>query len=891
MNNNIFQRVTTGIPQQLYGGNTSSFKIRGTLVEKNDNMIKLSIGGNKIIEAQLKGSIKGEVGDTVAIDKKYILQSKLIQEKNPNQELGKNSNVASGHEKDGVANTLEKYGVIATKENVQLFMDSKASLDKVIKGLDYDTAIKLIKKNVDIEEESLEKLADMVEKTKGEKEGFSFFKLFSKKKNMTLEEAEKTASQLYGNKMGKDFTDVIKALHKAGVEITKGNVEKINNIFAKLENLQDIQEDTIIDSLKNKIEASIDHLYKMKNAITKNVIAVEEKISQFANQAYETMNHAIDTISERELKGMEEQIKALLTASDIEVTEENVRLAKELIRNGMEVSPENMEKVEEIKNAVRELNLLLNHERAAQLLRSGVQIERENILSLVQHIKENIELEGNYEVKDKLFQEEKINNILDTIKNLQNIDEKQLLQLIKKGADFKLSNLQLLTEKGSNSTFDIQELDSSMKTIYQQHVKTLQTLQQLKTLDFDSIARHIGNRYPNTLNGLLHSHQMMENSERVTENPQRAAIENYVVKNAEALGVRGSIMDIEAARALLKSNIPLNRGNLLGLYEINSHVENIRENLSSYMVTQLAQKGATIEEIELAKLSSYIDENPVNRMDINKRFEDIKGIIQNIGSIGGEKDSLLSLLVKNAIPTDLKEVNKLSLFVNNKQQIAVETDKILKILAKSDKQDLRELEAKMKGFLKEATGETKAGRFDAEKTYQQLGKWMKAVEEKGHLLGEAEREAFQKSSGSLRDALVLQSQLSKEDTVLQLPVMMENQLKNLQIYIMDKKKGGRKIDPNDMSILLNFDTNNMGNVNVYTNVNYKKIVLKIGVKKQVDKEIFEENTRQIQEMLKNLGYELKEMSFKVAEENHLFSMVEETTGLLQPTKNFLDIKI
>lgn len=898
MNNNIFEKLTQRIPQQFYGG-TSSFKIRGTLVEKNGDTIRLNIGGDKVIEALMKHSVKGEIGETIIIDKKNILQSKLYKEKNQSLQVEASSsneeddilkkwNLPVNEDTKGAMKSLEKFGIQISKENIQTFIAAKEGLGKIIEGLDYDTAIKLMEKDIDIEEDSLQKVADMLEKIKGEKEGFSFLKLFTRKKAMSLEEAEKTASQLYGNKMGKDITDIIKALHKAGVEVTRNNVEKVNNIFNKLEDLQEIEENTIIDSIKNKIETSVDNLYKFKNAIVKNVIAAEEKISQLATRAYEAMGYQPDVVTEKDLQRMEGNIKELLTASDIEATEENVKLAKELIRSGLDVSRENIEKINDIKEALRQLHAQLDYEKTAALMKSGVQIDKESVTDLLRMVEEIVaqKSEGdNFDgigMKEEFLETEKINSILDTVKDLQLIDEKQLLQLIRKGADFKLGNLQLLTIKGSGKEeveLQLRGVDNTTKTLYHNHIRAIQSLSQLKTLDMDTIAYHINNKLPNSINGLLHSQLTMGG--RRLEAPQKTVIKEYVIRNAEVLGVRGSSTDVEAAKALMKNNIALHKGSFMQLYKMNSHIENIKNNLSSHTIRQLTAGTMSMEDMDIETLSA------LSKGKTSKSFD----FLQNLGNIGQQKETILTMLMKNAIPMNLKEIHNLELFLNNKQQIAMETDKILRLLEKSNDKELKDLETKVKRFLGEVTEAMRSGKVDAEKTYQQLGKWMKEVEAKVHLFGEAEREAFQKSNDNLKDSISLQNQLNKEDTVLQLPVMMENQLKNLQIYIMNKKKSNKKIDPNNMSILLNFDTNHMGNVNIYTGVNHKKVVMKIGIKNQSDKNFFEVNKKHIEELLTGLGYELKEMTFRVEEEQNLLTMAEEIVEDNKPIRSFLDIKI
>ncbi|SDJ93202.1 DUF6240 domain-containing protein [Natronincola ferrireducens] len=700
MNNNLFQKINLGASQQYYTG-SSFFKIRGTLMEKKEDMVKVNIGGDKIIEAQLKTPLEGKVGETVVIDKKEIIKSRLSHKEAPVEtpnddkeeiQLLEKLQLPINEETQGAVKALEKHGITPSKENILAFIASKGQLERVIEGLDYETAVKLMEKNIDIEEAGLEKVMDMVEETKGRKEGFSLLKFFVGGKKLPIEEAERIAYNLYGNKMGKDITDIIQALHKAGVEISIKNIDRIHRIFSKLDNLQTIKDDTIVDAIKNKIDTTIDNLYKLKNTIAKNVIGIGEKNPPLATKAYETNLYQPTGISDREIKGMEGDIKRILTSLQIKTTEEVLKLAKDLIKQGLELSQENIQRVINTKAALKDLPQFFNYEKAATLMASGLQPEKEEVTALLKKVKE-----------------ENANNSVKTIENPQQTHRDEALQ-------------------------------------------------QLEKLQ-----------------------------------PQ----------------------NLKAIMAMMK----------------------------------------------------------------------------NMKEIPEQRETVLSLLIKNSIPMTFKSLTRTDLLINNHQQITSQIHEALRILEKSNNKELKDLGTKLRVVVEEGSTSLKLGKFNIGRFHQELGRLIEGVEDKLHLMDENTRRDFQQNKDSLRESLQLQSQLNKDDILLQVPVMMENQMKNLQIYILNKKKGSRKIDPNNMSVLLNFETNNMGNVNIYAAVNRKQVTMKIGVKSQRDGHLFEVHKKQIEGLLEGLGYELKEVSFKIEEKQNLFDLMEGITTGYPSTRRSLDMTV
>ncbi|NLM03858.1 MAG: hypothetical protein GX214_02435 [Clostridiales bacterium] len=923
MNNNIIQNLGLLKAQSYYGNNNSTQKISGTLIEKDENNIKLDIGRDKSIEIELKEPIEANLGDEVVINRRDIVKSRILNEDIVEESTSaKDGNIKGGSEilrklnlpvnedTEAALKALQDHGVDITKENIQNFIKSKLSLDKIIENLDYDTAIRLIKKDVNLEEESLEKIANTVESSKDTKESFSLLKFLGFKKEMTTEEAEKIAKKIYGNKMGKDITDIIKALDKAGIEINKKIIEHVNRIFDKIDNLQNIEDSIVIDAIKNKIDTNIDNLYKLKNNITKNTIPVEENISPSINNLYNSDATSPHTISDRDLELMEDSIVEQLEFIDIETDEKNISLAKDLIKSGLEVSKENMDNVNHVKEAIRELQSTLDYDKLASLIRAGVDIEREDIISLAELVKSDIDLVN---TDGGILENSKIENILKAVENLEKIDNQQLIELIKRGVDFKLGKLDFLTSDDSLKKLSLllQELDEGNANLVKQHVKTIIHLNKLENLNFDTIAHQMNTKLPTTIERLIISHEEMSNVK--LEAPQEAVIREHAINHMRKLGLGQNPLDLEGARALITNNLPINEQNITRLHEIYNQMSSIRNELSSHMLRDFMNNNLVIEKMEIGELANIIEnktseelynkENIINSQSaedtesienkdkVAEKNMDLNNLIQNIQSLKSQRDGILSLMIKNAIPVNLKKVQQMSFFLNNEQQITSKLKDVLDTLKDSKEEKINNLVSKIEQFLEKASVDFKAGKLRGERFYQQLGRFMRELDNMSHLMESSVRENFEKNSEDLRESINLQSQLNRHDGVLQLPIMLQNQLKNFQMYIMNNKRGSRKIDPNNMSILLNFDTNNMGNVNIYTAVNYKNVVMKIGVKNLEDKNYFEDNLKTIEGLLDKIGYELKEMSFRIEEDQDILTMVEEDIHIHQSRNRFLDITI
>ena len=100
---------------------------------------------------------------------------------------------------------------------------------------------------------------------------------------------------------------------------------------------------------------------------------------------------------------------------------------------------------------------------------------------------------------------------------------------------------------------------------------------------------------------------------------------------------------------------------------------------------------------------------------------------------------------------------------------------------------------------------------------------------------------------------------------LQLPVQIHDQRKTAELYVF-KKKGAKRVDPENVNILLALDLENMGHWEGLINFRNKDVSIRMEVSGATEKEYFSENTVLLHEMLAEVGFKLvnTEISFSEA---------------------------
>ena len=364
---------------------TLPFDIEGILMEKDGKNAKVeSQVGGKVVNytLRLREEIDGEVGEKVKIEKENV-QSYKIEEKKEMKEselralddLLKEIGVKPSKENLRAAEVLLSNNIPVTVENIESFLMTEKYLSEVIEKIDYNSAIKLLKDGIDLEEASLQTIYGVLDDLSIE-DNFSLAKLLGLDRDLTYEEAEKIAIKVYGRRMGKDIYDSIIALHRGKMEINKENIELVREVVYKLHDLKKVEDTTLIKVLKDKLTPNIENIYRMKYSY--DTTSSEQNI---ASNLYDE--------NIMKVKTTKEDIVKLLEQLGIEGSEENITLIEKFIINDLHLTEENINKALKMKESLIELVELLDEENTARLLKDDIDPLKEDIEKLVDVLKED----------------------------------------------------------------------------------------------------------------------------------------------------------------------------------------------------------------------------------------------------------------------------------------------------------------------------------------------------------------------------------------------------------------------------------------------------------------------------------------------------------------------
>jgi hypothetical protein len=412
---------------------TLFYDIEGKVVEQKGKDIKIEKTiNNKVVEysLKLKEEIDAKIGEDVKIEKENISSVKAEEKEEIIQDEQEVRDTAEVLRELGLEYTEEnirmiehliKSGIPITKDSVDSYIKSKEYLNEIVENINPEAFVKLIQRGIDIEGESLQKIAEGLETIKNEKTPFSIKRFLRLEKDIDYKEAEAIAKEIYGQKMGKDVYDTIIALHKEKLPITKENIEKTTEVMAKIYNLKDIKDESYVEILNENQEFNINNLFKLKNSYTTKPIE-----NNILSKTFEHFTVAKEATIE--------SLKEILSNLNIEESVESISILREFIMKDMNMDRESYDKVISMKKGLKELTKIISHGKVGGLIYNEIDPTTEDIHELVAALKEE-------NIQGKSIDIKRKEEILKDLETLGNIKDKDLLQLLKQGEDFNLKTI------------------------------------------------------------------------------------------------------------------------------------------------------------------------------------------------------------------------------------------------------------------------------------------------------------------------------------------------------------------------------------------------------------------------------------------------------------------
>lgn len=784
-----------------YTSLSSPSKVIGTLIEKINNNIKLDLGDNRIFNIELVEDIGLTVGDTVSIEKSNIKKSSLEKD-TPDAPLAKSQsdfyslllaefNAEISSENISALEKMDRQGIPLNSENFETYRIARYSFRQIESSLSYDSAVVLVQQDVDLESESIDSVARRLSDISSELEGTRRIEV-SGVSELSTEQAEDIALEIYGSRMGKDITDIIKALHREGLSISKKNIDKINDTFYKLNDLRDVKDATFVEALGDKLDISIDTLYRLKNySKSSDSSELSEadmiRLQKMLSKSYSSSSKSPElSDSVAQLSG--EDISKFLKSIGVEASPEYVEMVKKLVVHGIEVNTENLAALDHMKQSLSHVLGSLDYEKSSALGSIGVDIENTDLRELSAELK--------------------------LMENSPEITETELLSILKRAQDIRISELPKIS-LSSEPTPEIKSI-ADISDIFS----------NLERLDLNAISVQIKRNLPLTLSG-----------------------------------INEGFLTAESSTAFEVDSVDSSAQNMRRIDEVYRSFQFLKAELTTAMVSKSVSENISLEHVDIVVASRYVEQYRDNMLKFERdKYLKAESLKENLSEISSSGDDAVLLVLKSKKPLLLSEIRNAHSLLANKDQLGHKLSEFSNLTHSEKSGESLALLQKLKESVSAIYRSLSRSKDEVEASYRDMEQQLKNMESSSSLFGRDEELARGKLSEAF-EKLDENRRLSQENKIVQLPVYMNGQFSNLNMYFRDRKQRNSAKDPDDISAVISIDTANMGNLNIGLEVESKSISLKVGIENLDYKNSLEKSIWAFSTSLEELGYSLASLDF------------------------------
>ena len=632
-------------------------------------------------------------------------------------------------------------------------------------------------------------------------EGYENGKLKIKliKSNIREEDSKESSLESIIEETGMDKTDIniLEKMVKHGMPLTKENISKMKTILDFKEKISSNpeEEDQFID------------IYLQSKNIDKNseeAKNIKNELKKFFSTLKNTNEDDIFTLVENNVEVNKENIESFNKVfKDSLGLYNKLKEVRELIDTAIYESKTENEKVE-LEVVPKDIENEANKDKIEKVINRG-EIELEDIEKLFKDIvKQNLKM-------DVSLQEKLLNNLKDI---LNKSDEKTLLNLIK---------AQL--EKGT-------EIDDILKDLLQGNL-TNEKSDILK--DIVRVSQEV----------------FLDTKEKIKDSV-RSLLQDLIITDNEISEIAKSIEMTTESEGIktLKENINLLSNRIDSVTNFNSEVEKYK----SYDNMISNKKAGSVVELlkTLAKdadVIKYIADDIISDKKFNFNMEDFNGIMRKLNTISDE-DILKEIksevfnrtgnsdIINNITKEDINKAFK-TLLGKDLDITSKEAERIISSIKAFVKQEaLNSNIEQLNNQIKQITSNLEPKINNQEilsKTSQELVK--EQLSEKVNLLKnilndllgdnlESKPEIYEKAlnfiKNNINDMKVFNT-ISNQYYYLDLPINMNNNEYPCKLIIKDERNKGKKIDSQNVKLVVSVNTINLGMVDAYIKVKNRQM--------------------------------------------------------------------
>ncbi|HEX9063332.1 MAG TPA: flagellar hook-length control protein FliK [Clostridia bacterium] len=152
------------------------------------------------------------------------------------------------------------------------------------------------------------------------------------------------------------------------------------------------------------------------------------------------------------------------------------------------------------------------------------------------------------------------------------------------------------------------------------------------------------------------------------------------------------------------------------------------------------------------------------------------------------------------------------------------------------------------------------------KTYSELSSKLEMIKDTLKQQNTPESSNIIKRAETMESGLKLINEINSFNSYYQIPLSFGDNNTTGELYILKKERGRKKIDPENASMLISLDTENIGRVDSFIGINKKSVSVSMRVESEGLFDFIKQNRDELYKRLQNSGFKLVDLRCKLIDE-------------------------
>ncbi|MCX8131951.1 MAG: flagellar hook-length control protein FliK [Clostridia bacterium] len=300
--------------------------------------------------------------------------------------------------------------------------------------------------------------------------------------------------------------------------------------------------------------------------------------------------------------------------------------------------------------------------------------------------------------------------------------------------------------------------------------------------------------------------------------------------------------------------------------EIGKHfgeIDKLLDNLIDKSVkTGKGVDAAASDSAVLNKIKTFIENNKFSAGEMSEKFENflIRNIYEHDKSNLRQKAEILDII--NKISNIFKQIDEIKDYSNIENQKSVKHDSTQ--TQNYENKTIRDIFSKL--FVS-IDSENLKEEVNVKNIYKELYSNLSIVKDTLELSNIANKTALINNIEQMEDNIRFMNQLNNYSTYIQIPLNIFDRNTTGEFYVLKRDSRKQRINPENTTMFISLNTENMGQVDTFLGLNKKNISINMRVEDNKIVSFIKGYHKELYDRLKEKGYKLVDFKFKISEED------------------------